>query len=46
MEKVVKQLREVFKSDEINTEEVREIMENYCSNKADWKKFAQFDPHK
>lgn len=46
MEEVVKQLREVFKCDDINTEDVREIMDAYCSNRADWKKYAHFDPHK
>lgn len=46
MEKLVKQLREAFKCDEINTEDIREIMEAYSSNRVDWKKFAHFDPHK
>jgi len=46
MDELVKQLREMFKCDDINTEEVRELMEKYSSNRTDWKKFAHFDPHK
>jgi cysteine dioxygenase len=46
MEQVKHKLREIFQCGEINTEEVREIMENYKSNRTDWKKYAHFDPHK
>ncbi|KAI6240853.1 Cysteine dioxygenase [Aphelenchoides fujianensis] len=46
MDLLVAQIREIFKKDEINTEEVREILENYSSNRADWKKYAHFDPHR
>jgi len=46
MEGLIAQLRQVFKDDEINTEEIREIMETYSSNRSDWKKYAHFDPHK
>ncbi|KAI6188215.1 Cysteine dioxygenase [Aphelenchoides besseyi] len=46
MDTLIAQIREVFKKDEINTEEIREILETYSSNRADWKKYAHFDPHR
>uniref|UniRef100_A0A915N2N3 Cysteine dioxygenase n=1 Tax=Meloidogyne javanica TaxID=6303 RepID=A0A915N2N3_MELJA len=34
-----------FPQDLINTEEVRQVLEEYKSNPKDWNKFALFDPH-
>lgn len=39
-------LRKVFEDDHVNVEEVMDLMESYKSNRADWIKFAKFDPHK
>lgn len=47
MDHLIKDIREIFDSDDnINTETVRNLFENYKSNPADWSKYAHFDPHK
>lgn len=46
MENLIRQIREIFHDDHINTEDIRRVLENYKSNPADWKKYANFDPHK
>jgi len=46
MDKLIKDIGEVFKDDEINTEDIRRILSNYKSNPLDWKKYAHFDAHK
>jgi len=46
MDRLVANIREIFEDDHVNTEEIREVLENYKSNPADWQKYAHFDPHK
>ncbi|KAI1725739.1 cysteine dioxygenase type I domain-containing protein [Ditylenchus destructor] len=46
MEKLISDIREIFQDDHINTMDVRRVLENYKSNRADWQKYAHFDPHK
>jgi len=46
MDRLVANIREIFEDDHINTEELREVLESYKSNPADWQKYAHFDAHK
>ena len=46
MEKLISDIREIFEDDHINTMDVHKVLENYKSNRADWQKYAHFDPHK
>ncbi|KAF7634539.1 Cysteine dioxygenase [Meloidogyne graminicola] len=46
MDKLIKEIREIFNEDSINIEEVKQLLEEYKSNANDWNKFALFDPHK
>ncbi|CAD5221987.1 unnamed protein product [Bursaphelenchus xylophilus] len=46
MDTLVRRLREIFEDDEVDIDEVRLLLESYSSHKADWKKYAHFDPHK
>ena len=46
MEKLIKDIGEIFKDDNINTEDIRRVLCNYKSNPLDWKKYAHFDPYK
>merc|ERR1711963_567137 len=45
-EQMIERLLEIFDSDEVNIDEVEEILSAYHTNRADWKKFAKFDPYK
>jgi len=46
LQMLVEKLHVVFAEDKVNVEEVQQTMENYQSNYQDWKKFANFDPHR
>ncbi|XP_077994107.1 cysteine dioxygenase type 1-like [Glandiceps talaboti] len=46
VEELVQTLNTLFDSDRVNIEEVKSVMENYSSNENDWRRFAQFDPHR
>jgi len=46
MEALISQMRELFADDEVNTEDIREVMEKYSSTRSDWKRYAHFDPHR
>ncbi|XP_059847627.1 cysteine dioxygenase type 1-like isoform X2 [Hypanus sabinus] len=46
LEDLIKQLHDVFSSDKVNVEDLRELMESYKSNPADWRKYAKFDSHR
>lgn len=46
MEKLIKQIHEIFKDSHINTELIKEVLENYKSNPTDWQKYIHFDPYK
>jgi hypothetical protein len=46
MEKLLSGIRDIFEDDCINTEEVRRVLEEYKSDRNDWRQFAHFDPHK
>jgi len=45
-EQMIERLLEIFDSDEVNIDEVEELLSAYHTNRADWKKFAKFDPYK
>jgi len=42
-EDLLEKLLEIFETDEVNIEEVEELLGNYKSNPADWRKYAKFD---
>merc|ERR1719334_2076522 len=46
LDELVKELRAIFASDKVNIEYVQTLLESYKSNPKDWKKYAQFDPHR
>uniref|UniRef100_A0A914C806 cysteine dioxygenase n=1 Tax=Acrobeloides nanus TaxID=290746 RepID=A0A914C806_9BILA len=46
MDNLITQIREIFKDDHINTEDIKRVLEAYKSNPLDWQKYAHFDPHK
>ncbi|XP_077571966.1 cysteine dioxygenase type 1-like isoform X2 [Stigmatopora nigra] len=46
LQQLIQMLHEMFKSNAVNVEEVKELMESYQSNPDDWKKFAIFDQHR
>lgn len=46
MDALCRKLREIFEDDVVDVEEVRLLLEAYSSNKAEWRKYAHFDPHK
>ncbi|XP_051923464.1 cysteine dioxygenase type 1 [Hippocampus zosterae] len=46
LQELIQKLREIFKDDNVNVEEVQELMESYKSNPKDWQKYAIFDAHK
>ena len=46
LQMLIEKLHELFAGDEVNVEEVQHVMESYNSNYAEWKKYANFDPHR
>jgi len=46
MERLVGNIRDIFKDDLINTETLRSVLEGYKSSQQDWQKYAHFDEHK
>ncbi|XP_029916691.1 cysteine dioxygenase type 1 [Myripristis murdjan] len=46
LDDLIKMLHEIFKSDNINVEEVQTLMESYESKPQEWKKFAIFDQYR
>ena len=43
-EQLIDRLSEIFESDSVNVDEVKEVLSSYRTNKEDWKKYAIFDP--
>ncbi|CAJ0583506.1 unnamed protein product, partial [Mesorhabditis spiculigera] len=46
LQELIQRLREIFDHDEVNTDEVMQLLQNYKSNSGDWSKFANWDPNK
>ncbi|KAH7721334.1 cysteine dioxygenase [Aphelenchoides avenae] len=46
MDKVFQEVRGVFDSDNVDTDAVRDILEKYMSNPADYRRYVHFDEHK
>lgn len=46
LEDLIRELREVFESDDVNIEYVSYLMKSYKSNPIEWKKFAKFDRYR
>lgn len=46
MDEVFKEVRGVLDSDNVDTEAVRNILEKYTSNPADYRQYVHYDPHK
>lgn len=45
-QELVVRVREVFSSENVVVEEVKELMATYTSDPRDWEEFAKFDPHR
>lgn len=46
LKELIQQLTEVFASQRVNIDYVKELMGSYKSKPAEWKKYAYFDPHR
>ena len=46
MDALITRLREVFADDKVNVEHVERLLSEYKSSRADWKKYAHYDPHR
>ena len=46
LQMLVEKLHVLFAEDKVNVEEVQQTMESYQSNYQEWKKYANFDPHR
>lgn len=46
LEDLIQQLREIFESDTVDIDYVKNLMKSYKSNQADWKRFAKFDRYR
>lgn len=45
-EQLKARIRELFSSENVNVDEVKEAMAAYHSDSKDWEKIATFDPHR
>lgn len=43
---LIDRLHEVFASDKVDVDYVKELMTSYKSDRSDWKDFAQFDQYR
>ena len=46
MQQLIEKLHIIFASDRIDADEVHGVMESYKSSRADWEKYASFDPYR
>ena len=46
LQQLIEKLHILFSEDHVNADEVRQVMEAYQSKYSDWKKYANFDPHR
>ena len=45
-EELIAGIREAFSTDRVDVDAVKLLMDSYKSDKSDWERFANFDPHK
>lgn len=46
LQELIERLHELFASDDVDVDEVQHVMEMHQSKYSEWKKFANFDPHR
>jgi len=46
LQDLIHQLRSIFDSDHVDIDHVKDLLNSYKSNPADWRQFAKFDTHK
>lgn len=46
LDDLIKELRKIFESDEIDVDYVKTVLSAYKSNPKDWKKYSKFDTHR
>ena len=46
LQQLIEKLHILFSEDHVNTDEVQQVMQTYQSKYSDWKKYANFDPHR
>lgn len=46
LQQLIEKLHIIFANDRIDADEVHGIMESYKSSRADWEKYASFDPYR
>lgn len=46
LQELIEKLHIIFANDRIDADEVHGVMESYISNRADWEKYASFDPYR
>ena len=46
LDDLIKELRKIFESDEIDVDYVKTVLSAYKSNPKDWKKYSNFDTHR
>ena len=46
LQQLIEKLHIIFASERIDADEVHGIMESYKSSRADWEKYASFDPYR
>lgn len=46
LQQLIEKLHILFSEDHVNTDEVQHVMESYQSKYSEWKKYANFDPHR
>ena len=46
LQELIEKLHELFASDKVNTDDVQHAMESHKPKLAEWKKYANFDPHR
>lgn len=46
LQQLIEKLHILFSEDHVNADEVQQLMQTYQSKYSDWKKYANFDPHR
>lgn len=46
LQQLIEKLHILFSEDHVNADEVQQVMQTYQSKYSDWKKYANFDPHR
>ena len=46
LQQLIEKLHVIFANDRIDADEVQGVMESYKASRADWEKYASFDPYR